>query len=304
MQLYQPILDQTTEFFDSLQSEPRRVFHGRGHMYPGLEHINLDWYPPVLLIAAYSDVSSVEALANAILEEDVHHQIETVIYQSRSSQRATANYLKGAAGEPIFVSEHGVQYEVQPGVNQNAGFFLDMRPLRKWLIDYSKGKSVLNLFAYTCSLSVAALEGGARQVASVDMSKPSIQWGMRNHELNDHDLRKVKPMAHNLFKSWAKIQRNGPYDTVIIDPPTRQRGSFDAEKDYVTILKKLHNFLSPGADIIATVNSPYLGMDFLPNLMQRHQSRLRLIGEFPASPEFEDRFPERGLKIFHFRGPS
>lgn len=303
MQLYQPILNQTTEFFAELQAEPRRVFHGRGHMYPGLEHINLDWYPPVLLIAAYHDVPSVAALGEAILGSDGRHQVQSVIYQSRSSQGATAEYLKGSPGEPVVVSEHGVKFEVQPGVNQNAGFFLDMRPLRKWLLDDSKDKNVLNLFSYTCSLSVAALQGGARQVVSVDMSKPSINWGKRNHELNGHDLRKVKSMSHNLFKSWGKVQQYGPYDTVIIDPPTRQRGSFDAEKDYITILKRLPKFLKPGADIIATLNSPYLGKDFLPNLMQRYQSRVRLIGEFPASPEFIDRFPERGLKIFHFRGP-
>lgn len=304
MQLYQPILDQTTEFFASVQAEPRRVFHGRGHMHVGLEHINLDWYPPVLLIAAYSDVVSVETLVETLLKADAHNQIESVIHQSRSSQGAMANYLKGMPEDSVLVAEHGVKYEVQPGVNQNAGFFLDMRPLRKWLKDYSAGKNVLNLFAYTCSLSVAALEGGARQVVSVDMSKPSIEWGKRNHELNGHDLRKVKSMSHNLFKSWAKIQQYGPYDTVIIDPPTRQRGSFDAEKDYVTILKRLPKFLKPGCDVIATLNSPYLGKDFLPNLMQRHQSKVRLIGEFPASPEFVDRFPERALKIFHFRGPG
>tara|TARA_R110002072_G_scaffold1369_6_gene11255 strand:- start:11442 stop:12263 length:822 start_codon:yes stop_codon:yes gene_type:complete len=273
-------------------------------MYPGLEHINIDWYPPVLLVSGYSEIEQVEALAEEILKGDVQGQIQTVIHQSRSSQGATADCLFGQPSSPVIVSEHGVKYEVQPGVNQNAGFFLDMRPLRRWLMDYSKGKNVLNLFAYTCSLSVASLAGHARQVVSVDMSKPSINWGKRNHELNGQDLRSVKSMPHNLFKSWGKVQQFGPYDTVIIDPPTRQRGSFDAEKDYALILKKLDKFLKPNADVIATVNSPYLGMDFLPNLMQRYQSKLRLIGEMPASPEFVDRYPERALKIFHFRGPA
>ena len=304
MQLYQPILDRAREFFAASNPEPRRIFHGRGHMYPGLEHINVDWYPPVLLIAAYSEVASVDQLAQLILEADKHGQIESVIHQSRSSQGSTANYLKGEAGPPHVVSEHGVKYEVQPGVNQNVGLFLDMRPMRKWLLDYSKGKNVLNLFAYTCSLSVAALQGDARQVVSVDMSKPSINWGKRNHELNGHDLRKVRSMPHNLFKSWAKVQQYGPYDTVIIDPPTRQRGSFDAEKDYATILKRLKRYLAPNADVMATLNSPYLGIDYLPNLMQRYQSGVRLIGEFPASPEFVDQYPERALKIFHFRGTA
>jgi hypothetical protein len=35
--------------------------------------------------------------------------------------------------------------------------------------------------------------------------------------------------------------------------------------------------------------------------MQRYQSKFRLLGEFPASEEFEDKYPDRALKIFHFK---
>ena len=186
-------------------------------------------------------------------------------------------------------------------LQQNAGLFLDMRPLREWLNRYSEKKNVLNLFAYTCSLSVAALAGNARQVVNVDMSKPSIKWGERNHALNNQDMRSVRSIPHNLFRSWGRIKKFGPYDTILIDPPTRQRGSFDAEKDYAAVLKKLNQLTKPGTDIIATVNSPYLGPDFLKNNVQRYAPHCSFIGEMPASPEFEDKFPEKALKIYHFR---
>lgn len=301
---YQALTDQARAFFATEQAEPRRVFHGRGHMYEGLEHINLDWYPPVLLLTGYSEIAQLEDLQAALLAVDSHSQIKSLVYQLRSSKGATSEVLAGEAIDCTIVTENGVRYEVQPGVNQNAGLFLDMRPLRHWLKSYSKDKNVLNLFAYTCSLSVAALAGGARQVVSLDMSKPAIQWGTRNHELNQHELRRVRAMPHNLFKSWGRLQQFGRYDTIIIDPPTRQRGSFDAEKDYGAILKKLHKLVLPGADIIASLNSPYLGSDYLPNLMQRHQSNFRLVAEFPVSPEFVDRYPERALKLFHFKSPG
>ena len=194
-----------------------------------------------------------------------------------------------------------MKFEVQPGANQNAGLFLDMRPLRSWLVEQSKGKNVLNLFSYTCSLSVAALAGQARQVVSVDMSKQSINWGSRNHELNEQDMRAVRSIPHNIFKSWGRIQKLGPFDTVIIDPPTRQLGSFNAEKDYVTVLKKLNRLCKPNANVMATLNSPYVGLELLPNLMARYQSGFRFVQQFPASPEFEDKYPERALKIYHFR---
>ncbi len=272
-------------------------------MFEGLEHINLDWYPPVLLLTGYSEIADVQQLVDALVDLDHLNQIKSAVYQLRSSKGATSEVLWGEPIDMTVVTENGVRFEVQPGVNQNAGLFLDMRPLRAWLQQYSKDKNVLNLFAYTCSLSVAALHGGARQVVSLDMSKPSIQWGTRNHELNGHELRRVRAMPHNLFKSWGRLQQYGRFDTIIIDPPTRQRGSFDAEKDYGAILKKLHKLVLPGADVIASLNSPYLGSDYLPNLMQRHQPKFRLLSEFPVSPEFVDRYPERALKLYHFKSP-
>ena len=299
--MYDPILIALQTLFSQPANEPRRIFHGRGHRFEGLEHINLDWYPPVVLITGYKPIENLDGLVDLIVTEDVKDQIKSIVCQKRSSKGASSKNLWGPEMPEIVVVENGLKYEVHPGVRQNAGLFLDMRPLRCWLKDNSREKSVLNLFAYTCSLSVAALAGQARQVVNVDMSKPSINWGLRNHKLNDQDMRAVRTIPHKLFKSWARVQKLGPYDTILIDPPSRQRGSFDVEKDYSTLLKKLSRFCNTGTDIFTTLNSPYLNSDYLPNLMQRYQPKCRLIGEFAASPEFSDRFPERGLKIHHFR---
>ena len=302
--VFQPLLQVLETFLAKAQLDARRVFHGRGHLHEGLEHINVDWYAPVMLVSGYKEIENIDELTELIVRFDVERQIKSVVYQLRSSKGAVSELKWGEEHPVCIVTESDLKFEVQPGVRQNAGFFLDMRPLRHWLREYSEGKNVLNLFAYTCSLSVAALAGGARQVVNVDMSKPSINWGKRNHELNSQDPRSVKSIPHNLFKSWGRIQQFGRYELLLIDPPTRQKGSFSAEKDYAAVLKKLHKLSAPGADIIATVNSPYLSGDYLPSLMQRYQSNIRLIGEMQASPEFLDKYPERGLKIFHFRAPG
>lgn len=302
--VYQPLFQALEPFLAEAQIDARRVFHGRGHIYEGLEHINVDWYSPVLLVSGYKEIEGIDELSDLITRFDTQNQIKSIVYQLRSSKGAVSEVKWGEELPVCVVTENGLKFEVQPGVRQNAGFFLDMRPLRSWLQKYSGGRNVLNLFAYTCSLSVAALAGGARQVVNVDMSKPSINWGKRNHELNGQDARSVKSIPHNLFRSWGKVQQFGRYDLLLIDPPTRQKGSFDAERDYAAVLKKLHKLHTPGADIIATVNSPYLSGDYLPSLMQRYQSKIRLIGEMEASPEFVDKYPERGLKIFHFRAPG
>jgi 23S rRNA (cytosine1962-C5)-methyltransferase len=175
-----------------------------------------------------------------------------------------------------------------------------MAPTRRWLRAVAENRRVLNLFSYTCAFSVAALAGGAKNVVNNDMSKPALDWGKKNHALNDHDLRRVSMLPHNLFKSWWKIREYGPYDIVIVDPPTNQRGSFNAEKQYGQVLKRLPEFAAPGAEIVACLNSPFLNTDFLPAQMARWCPRAALVETMPVSEDFPEQYPDRGLKIYRF----
>jgi len=124
---------------------------------------------------------------------------------------------------------------------------------------------------------------------------------MRNHRLNGQDPRQVSMLAHNLFKSWQKLKTLGPFDLLIIDPPTNQRGSFNAEKQYAGVLKRLPDLSAAGADVIAALNSPFLNGDFLPAQMSRWCPAARFVEMLPVSPDFPDRYPDRGLKIARFR---
>lgn len=295
--------DALRDFFAVQQPEARRVFHGRGHCYPGLEHLCIDWYCPVLLVSNYSEHAVDETLLDTIRQMDSARQIHSIVVQQRNVIGAPAETRWGEAVEEVIVQENGLRFEVHPGRRQNAGLFLDMRLMREWLRNQCGDCNVLNLFAYTCSLSVAALAGGARQVVNVDVSKPSIAWGSRNHQLNGQDARQVKTVPHNLFTSWRRIQQYGRYDLVIIDPPTRQRGSFDASKDYAAVLKKLPKLLNPGGRFVAALNSPFLGADFVLEQVQRILPEAELLERLPIAPEFPEADPEKGLKIFLFSLP-
>ena len=149
-------------------------------------------------------------------------------------------------------------------------------------------------------VAVAAVAGGATRVVNNDMGKPALDWGRQNHELNDQDLRLVRMLPHNMFKSWGRIREFGPYDIVIIDPPTNQRGSFNAEKQYGQVLKRLSEFTAPGATILACLNSPFLNTDFLPGQMARWCPRASPVETMPVSEDFPEQFPDRGLKIYRF----
>jgi len=290
-------------FFSLDQPEARRVLHGRGLLFSGLEQLSVDWYPPVLYVAAYKELEDESGLEEFARSVDRQQQIKSLVLQKRYEKNSPAQDLIGNELHNTIVREGELFFEVRPGIQQNAGLFLDMRLLRAWLQANSVDRNVLNLFAYTCSLSVAALTGGANSVTNVDMRKSSIIWGNENHKLNEQDSRCIKAIPHNVFRSWGRIKQYGRYDTVLIDPPTRQHGSFDVARNYPAVLKKLSQLCQPKATVIATVNSPFLDVDFLPSRFSKFVPGAVLIEEMPVAEEFLEKYPERALKIYRFEMP-
>ena len=292
------------DFFAEARPEARRIFHGRGQCYPGLEHLCIDWYAPLVLITAWQPLADVKGLVAHILDSDPHGQVQTIMLQQRYLQGAPALCLAGSTPDTIIVREGPLQFEVQPGKRQNAGLFLDMRPLRQWLLANCEGANVLNLFAYTCSLSVAALAGGARRVTNVDVNKTSMRWGERNHRLNRQEPDRIRAIPHNVFTSWGRIQQFGRYERVIIDPPTRQKGSFDAERDYGAVLRKLPKLCQPGALVVAALNSPFLPLEFILDQCEKYLPGYTLREQLSPAPEFHEADPRRGLKICVLEMPA
>ena len=264
----------------------------------------MDWYPPVVFVSAYVPIENRVEVLSWLRRVDKLCQIRTVMLQKRYERNSAAEILYGESKTRVIVEENGLKFEILLGKQQNTGLFLDMQPLRVWLRENSKDTKVLNLFSYTCSLSVAALAGGARSVVNVDLSKTSMRWGERNHDLNGQDKDTITSLPFNVFTSWGRIRQEGRYDLVIIDPPTYQRNSFSAERDYGAVLKKMRSLCSDGATIIAALNSPFLDEQFLLDKFERHVPKAKFVELMAAAPEFLDRFPERALKIFRFEFSS
>lgn len=278
----------------------RRLFHGRGHCFDDLTGLTVDRFGSVLLIGCFDDRTE-RAMALAARLPDALPGVSGIALQQRQGRGTRTVVVHGRVPEEVVVSEHGLEFLVAPLRNQNVGLFLDMAPSRTWVRASAPGRRVLNLFAFTCAFSVAAIAGGATDVVNVDMSRPALDWGLRNHVLNAQDTRRVGMLPQNLFKSWQKLKAMGPFDLIVIDPPTNQRGSFNAEKQYGQVLKRLPELASPGAEVIACLNSPFLNRDFLPAQMARWCPASRLEGALPVSADFPDRFPDRALKIARFR---
>ncbi len=287
--------------------ETRRLFHGRGRCWPGLEQITVDWLNGVLLVALFRQPEPTEL-------EDLKRML-TALGQSPAWQRSQAHglslqhrYLPDSPGEWLLgepveqwpISEHGLHFKLDLGKNQNTGLFLDMRHGRQWVQANAEGKRVLNLFAYTCGFSLAAIAGGAVQVVNLDMAKAALSRGRDNHRLNRHDLSRVSFLGHELFKSWSKVKKYGPYDLIVIDPPSFQKGSFVLTRDYRKILRRLPELLTERGQVLACVNDPQIGSDFLIEGVAEHAPELRFVRRLDNPPEFADIDPQGGLKALVF----
>jgi len=201
------------------------------------------------------------------------------------------------------VAEQGAQYRVHVLKGQNHGLFLDMAEGRRWVRAHVAGRPrlrVLNLFAYTCAFSVVALQAGAKHVVNVDMGRGAIAVGQQNHQLNGL-AGGASFLAHDIFTTWGKINRGGPYDLVIVDPPSYQRGSFVATKDYARLMRRLPDLLMHGGHALLCLNAPELGVAFLQDQMQELAPALAFVERVANPAVFADVSTDRALKVLVYK---
>lgn len=295
----------------ALPTDAQRIFHGRGGLYPGCEHWTLDAYPPVFLLTSFQpvsdvDVDTVRAALAARWDQLAPGQPLNLVFQHRDEVRADTRLVTGSVPDPHVVTEQGAQYRVHLLRAMNHGLFLDMAGGRRWVADFVAARSrvkVLNLFAYTCAFSVVAMRAGARQVNNVDMSGGALGIGKQNHQLNGISSA-VSFLPHDIFKTWGKVTRSGPYDLIILDPPTYQKGSFVAEKDYARLMRRLPDLLMPGGHALLCLNSPKLGPAFLQDQMQELAPELIFEQRLPNPSAFADVSSDRALKVLVYKAPD
>ncbi len=280
--------------------EAQRLFHGRGHAYDGLNHVTIDWLPPVILITLFKEETNqaIALLAKEILP--LFPECKSIQVQHRHLLHGPIDVIHGNEINQLSIQENDLKYHIQLGKSRNTGLFLDMNNGRKWVQDNSKGKSVLNLFSYTCGFSVAALAGGARSVVNIDMSSAALSVGRKNHQLNKQSTSNVKFEKLNIFKSFGRLKKRGPFDLLICDPPTFQKGSVDIKRDYPKILRRLDAFMKAESTLMLCLNAPELGRDFLFKNMAEHAPDYQYIEEISLPNVYVD-VEKKGLKILIFK---
>jgi len=281
----------------------QRLFHGRGHAYENLSHVNVDWLSPVILITLYQAVDEVWLLTQAQALQALIRECRSVQVQRRYEKFAPTQVLLGEAIDNTIVTENGLSYYIELGKAQNSGLFLDMANGRSWVSQFSKGKNVLNLFAYTCAFSVAAIAGEASKVVNIDLSKSSLSKGRENHQLNKLSKKEGKQVVFegvDIFKSNSRIKKYGKYDLLICDPPSFQKGSVNIERDYAKIIRKIPQWMNADAKLLLCLNSPDLDEQFLKDEVARECLDCVFEQRIANPAVFKEAYTGKGLKVLVF----
>ncbi len=282
-----------------------RLLHGRGRCFGGLEFVNVDFFQPVLMLTCYKEppLFWLDSIAN-FLRDKLSPQLVCVLVQKRYLANAPSDILLGEIPEQVYARRNNLRFHLHLNSQQNSGFFLDMESGRRWLEQHVRGKRVLNLFAYTCAFSVIAIAAGAEIVVNVDMSSSALNFGRSNHQLNSLPKERSEFLAENIMKSWGRIKRRGPYDVVIIDPPSYQPGSFIAEKDYAKIIRRLPELMPNGGLVLACLNAPELSDEYLKDLFQEQLPAAIFVERIVSHKDFPDVNSAQQLKLLVYDVPE
>jgi len=281
--------------------EFKRVFHGRGGLHEGWRHLTIDSIDDVLSIALYFQEDSEEKLIDMLISFTNKSKYKTLVVQKRYLQGSPSEVLIGELKDNLYIVENGIKIKLNLLSNKNSGYFPDMKNGRSFVRENAKDKRVLNLFSYTCAFSLAAKFGGAYEVVNVDMSKGSLKVGMANHSLNNLDPRGTSFLPYNILKSFSALKKKGVFDLIIIDPPSFQKGSFEATKDYEKIIKKLPQLASDDCMLLSCLNSPNLDSNFIIKLMEEYSPSFKFVEKLENLKEFASLDEEKSLKNLVFQ---
>lgn len=279
-----------------------RIFHGRGGCFLGFEFLTIDAIDTLLFVVFFEECDElIEKELVEFFKTLKTKGFNTAIIQRRYLAKAPSEVLFGEDTQDRYAIENGLKYHLSFLNHQNIGFFADMKKGREFVAQNCRGKNVLNLFSYTCSFSVVAMHHGAKQVVNVDMSKAALNMGRDNHYLNDLETNHVKFLPFNILKSWSKIRKFAPYDLIIIDPPSFQKGSFIASKDYNKIIRRLGELSHENTQVMACLNDPILDEHFIQTIFEENASEFIFEKRLDNVESFKTLNENRSLKNLIFK---
>ena len=293
-----------------------RLLFGENDGFPSLI---ADVYNKVLVVKLYSEIW-LPYLQSILQSLQQTSKAETVVIRlSRGLQKSKNHNLKD--GEVVFGTlenevvqfiEHGVNFSANVIKGHKTGYFLDHRDNRKRVGEFSKNKTVLDVFSYAGGFSVHALYNQAKEVTSLDISKQALEIALENGKLNEYSGTH-KTIAGDAFEELQKlINQKITFDVVVIDPP-----SFAKQASEIELAKKKYRQLAQlgikltsrnGLLVLASCSSRVIADDFFDinqKVLDKQQRKYKTILKTYHDTDHPIGFPEGAyLKCGYYRFTS
>lgn len=278
--------------FDARHETALRLFNGFTEGEPDLV---VDLYASTLLIHNYADDPAQGRLNTEQAVQFLQDQLSWL--RAGISKTRNSESQKERRGRLIFgkqpdrrIKEHNVWYSIDLTMTRDASFYLDTRNLRRWLIEHMRDKTVLNTFAYTGSLGVAALAGGAKRVMQHDLNRGFLNVAKTSYTLNGFPIVKQDFIAADFFTLAAKLKRTSQmFDCVIVDPPffsTTSKGKVDQVSESARLINKVRPLVHDGGILIAINNALFVsGKEYMQTLEELCRDGYLRIRELIPVPE-------------------
>ncbi len=216
-----------------------RLVHGEGDGLPGLI---IDYYNGTAVIQAHhigmhQHLQAITEALRAVYGKQLKGVYDKSGETLPKAEAVPSNEWLWGKAETDLVKEYGAAYKIDWEKGQKTGFFIDQRENRKLVASYSKGKKVLNTFCYSGGFSVLALQEGAAEVHSVDISQKAIDLTEENVALNAGFKGKHQSIVADVVKYIREI--GDDFDLIILDPPAFAK-SLKARHNAVQAYKRLN----------------------------------------------------------------
>ncbi len=253
-----------TELFDERHETAFRLFNGFSEGNPNLV---VDLYAKTIVIHNYADKPEQGTAVVRAAQEFLPARlpwIQAIFIKTRNTDSAEdkrGRLFYGSATDRK-IRENGVWYAFDPILNRDASFYLDTRNVRIWAKENLAGKSVLNTFAYTGSLGVAALAGGASRVVQLDLNRNFLNVAKTSYTLNGFPINKQDFQSGDFFPQINRMKAaNERFDCVFIDPPiysATKKGVVDLKNSYTRVINKVRPLINNDGYLVAVNNALFL----------------------------------------------
>jgi len=293
-----PALAARADLLDARHETAFRLFNGFDEDYPDLV---IDLYARTVVIHNYADEPEDAQVAigqaQAFLRAELPW-INAIVVKTRNASRTERAARCGVIvyGERVDrrVRDPGgeIWYALDLLLNRDASLYLDTRNLRRWATNHLKGKAVLNTFAYTGSLGVAAQAGGASRVVHLDRNRAFLNIAKTSYTLNGFPIHKADFLAGDFFTQVSHLRRAGTlFDCVFVDPPffsTTSKGTVNLVSESHRIINKVRPLVADGGHLIAINNALFVsGAEYIQTLESLCADGYLSIEELiPVPPDF------------------